>query len=259
MSSEGFYDEMWDRYGHLDATSPAGFHRRRLIVELCRKHAPSAKRVLDVGCGQGQLLRELSVAFPGATLSGSDVSRTSVAETKRQNPTLEILHMDLQAADFEAAQAERLGRFDVIVCSEVVEHLPDDALAVARLSALLAPRGKLVITVPGGKMSRFDQLIGHQRHYSVARLRELAEGAGLAVLDVLAWGFPFQNLYRSVVRLVSRVSLPSAENTASASQGRGVGRVLSAGYALFGHALKPLFYLNRSYWGEQMLLVAERR
>jgi hypothetical protein len=36
-------------------------------------------------------------------------------------------------------------------------------------------------------------------------------------------------------------------------------RALGRGYALFGRALKPLFYLNRNYWGEQLLLVARRR
>jgi len=35
--------------------------------------------------------------------------------------------------------------------------------------------------------------------------------------------------------------------------------VLGAGYTLFGRALRPLFYLNRNYWGEQMLLVARKR
>jgi hypothetical protein len=110
-------------------------------------------------------------------------------------------------------------------------------------------------------MSRFDELIGHQRHYSVKRLRELAEHAQLEPLEVLAWGFPFQNLYRTAVRVASRLSMPKPgePQAQSASSGRNISSLLGAGYSFFGRALKPLFYLNRNFWGEQMLLVARKR
>lgn len=170
--------------------------------------------------------------------------------------------MDLSAPGFDALHAAYVARFDLITCSEVVEHIADDCLAVERIARLLAPGGTLVLTVPGGKMSRFDKSIGHHRHYSAKRLRDLAEHSDLDSVDVLAWGFPFQNAYRSLVRAVSRVSLRRPGSTASAASDRGGARmsaVLSAGYASLGRALTPLFYLNRNYWGEQMLLVARKR
>jgi SAM-dependent methyltransferase len=255
-----FYDDMWQRYGHLDSASPAAFHRRRLILELCTRHAAGARQVLDAGCGQGELVQELRLGFPTATLCASDVSLASVRETKRLNPNLEVLQMDLAVPDFERVYRQYLGRFELITCSEVVEHIPDDCLAVERVARLLAPRGTLVLTVPGGKMSRFDELIGHQRHYTAKRLRDLAQHANLEPLEVLAWGFPFQNLYRTAVRVASRVSMPKpGERVKTASSGRNLSGLLGAGYSLFGRALKPLFYLNRNFWGEQMLLVARKR
>ena len=255
-----FYDEMWERYGHLDAASPAAFHRRRLIVELCQRHAGSARHVLEAGCGRGELVQELRRAFPSAELCASDVSLASVRETQRLNPTLRVFQMDLSRPDFDRAHSAELQRFELITCSEVVEHIPNDRQAVERVAELLAPGGLLVLTVPGGKMSRFDELIGHQRHYSAGALLELALGAELDPIELLAWGFPFQNLYRSAVRLASRFSMPSstAEPT-SRGASRNISSVLGAGYALFGRALKPLFYLNRNFWGEQMLLVARKR
>jgi hypothetical protein len=110
-------------------------------------------------------------------------------------------------------------------------------------------------------MSRFDQRIGHHRHYSSAGLLELALSAELDPLELLAWGFPFQNLYRTAIRLASRLSLPrpNGDSAANRSGTDGISTVLSAGYTLFGRALTPLFYLNRNYWGEQMLLVARKR
>ena len=254
-----FYDEMWERYGHLDAASPAAFHRRRLIVELCQRHAGGARHVLDAGCGRGELLQELRRALPFAELSASDVSLASVRETARLNPALRVFQMDLSQPDFDRVHAADLGKFELITCSEVVEHIPNDRRAVERVAKLLAPRGLLVLTVPGGKMSRFDELIGHQRHYSSGALLELALGAELDPLEVLAWGFPFQNLYRSAVRVASRFSMPSPSEPKSRGSSRNISHLLGASYAVFGRALKPLFYLNRNFWGEQMLLVARKR
>ena len=257
-SAGEFYDDMWQRYGHLDSASPAAFHRRRLIVELCQEHAHAARRILEAGCGQGELLHELRRAFPNATLCASDVSLTSVRATQHVNPELRVFQMDLSRPDFDSAHAAELGSFELITCSEVIEHIPNDREAVQRLATLLSPRGTLVLTVPGGKMSRFDQLIGHQRHYASGSLIELALSAELDPIAVLAWGFPFQNLYRTAVRVASRLSMPTAA-APSSGPSRGISGALGAGYALFGRALKPLFYLNRNFWGEQMLLVARKR
>ena len=104
-------------------------------------------------------------------------------------------------------------------------------------------------------MSRFDELIGHHRHYDTTTLAALIKSAGLEPLEVFAWGFPFQNLYRSAVRVASRAQFGRPKPQAKA---RRVGGVLSKGYAFFGAALKPLFYLNRPYWGEQLFAVAQQ-
>src|SRR5258706_11727383 len=54
-NAKEFYDEVWRKYAHLDAKSPAAVHRRRLVVELARRAKPDAPRVLHVCCGQGEL------------------------------------------------------------------------------------------------------------------------------------------------------------------------------------------------------------
>jgi SAM-dependent methyltransferase len=251
-----FYDQMWKSYGHLDGASPAAFHRRRLVVALAKRANPNARRVLDAGCGQGELLAELAHAFPSAEVSGADVSEQSLADTRKKRPGAELFLLDLAAPDFSERQRERAGRFDVVVCSEVIEHIPAAARAAESLRELLAPGGVAVVTVPGGKMSRFDQLIGHQRHYSPRALRHLLERAGYDVDLAMGWGFPFHNLYRTAVRIASRAALP--KTTTDAPERGGLTTVLSGAYSLFGRSLKPLFYLNLSRWGEQTIVVARR-
>lgn len=252
-----FYDRMWRSYAHLDAASPAAHHRRRLVGRLAARFAPNARRALDVGCGPGDLLEELAERLPGARISGADVSEQSIALARKKDPGAELFLADLTAPDFEARQADRLGLFDLVVCSEVLEHIEDDALAARRLAEWLAPGGQLIVTVPGGRMSRFDRVIGHHRHYRPRQLRRLLQGAELEVERVVAWGFPFHNLYRSAVRVASRVAIRPG-SPRQADGGGVVGDALGHAYALFGRALKPLFYLNLDRWGEQLLAVARR-
>src|SRR5207253_899165 len=125
---QAFYDEMWRNYAHLDAVSPAAFHRRRLVVGLASRYAGSAKDVLDVGCGQGELLREVAEAVPGARVHGADISEQSIIDSRKRNPTYDLFQLDLTAPDFSSKHASRSGAFDLVVCSEVLEHIPDDAL-----------------------------------------------------------------------------------------------------------------------------------
>lgn len=260
---KAFYDDMWDRYSHLDAASPAAFHRRRLVIELATRYAADVTRLLDVGCGQGELLRDLTLRMPAAQISGSDLSERSLVDSRRINPTFELFEMDIADAKLPEKHPERMGKFGLVTCCEVLEHIPDHQTAAKNLAALLAPGGTLIATVPGGKMSRFDHAIGHQRHYRPEHLESLLSNAGLQVERVLAWGFPFHNLYRHAVRLASMFTMPganaeSAPAQAAASKPGLLSSALSAGYIAFGRVLNPLFYLNVDRGGEQMIAIARK-
>jgi len=252
-----FYDAMWRRYAHLDAVSPAAFHRRRLVVQLAARAVPSPARILDVGCGQGELLDELAARFPGARITGADISAEALASSRERSPGYQFVQLDLADPAFEEAHRGHLGGFDLVVCSEVLEHIADAGTAARRLFELVAPGGVAVVTVPGGSMSRYDVAIGHHRHYDERALARVLEAAGFDVERVVAWGFPFHSIYRTVVRLASRVAIGDRP-PATAGSGGGFSGALGSAYALFGRALKPAFYFNLDRWGEQMLAVARR-
>jgi 2-polyprenyl-3-methyl-5-hydroxy-6-metoxy-1,4-benzoquinol methylase len=258
---KAFYDDMWDRYSHLDAASPAAFHRRRLVIELATRYAADVSRLLDVGCGQGELLRDLTLRMPAALIAGSDLSERSLVDSRRRNPTFELFELDVADPQLPERHPARLRSFDLVTCCEVLEHIPDDQTAARNLASLLAPGGTLIATVPGGKMSRFDHAIGHQRHYRAEQLESLLTNAGLHVERVLAWGFPFHNIYRSAVRLASMFTMPGSGGESTPSQSAAsrpglLSSALSAGYVAFGRVLNPLFYLNADHGGEQMIAIA---
>ena len=258
-TEQAFYDDMWRKYAHLDAVSPAAIHRRRQVTLVAKEYAPNAKVILDVGCGQGELLRDIASSFPHAKIMGADISEQSVADSRKRNPSFELFTIDLVVPDFEAKYAQYLGKADLIICSEVVEHIDQAALAVNRLRLLAAPGGIIIVTVPGGRMSKFDVAIGHKRHYTTPMLRGILTQAALEVLSVRAWGFPFHSIYREAVRVASRFAVGEPkEASASEEKKGGLSAVLGKAYTLFGKGLTPLFYLNISRWGEQMISVARR-
>lgn len=250
-----FYDQVWDAWGELDRHSPAAFHRRRLVLALVRDHARSASQVLEIGCGQGALLKKLELELPGAVVHGADVSPKSLEKSRELGSRAELFQLDLTALDFNASHAERFGRFDLVVCSEVLEHLTDDLQALERVALLLAPGGHLIVTVPSGPRTRFDSAIGHVRHYTRRGLAQRLRDGGLDVERVMAWGFPFHNLYRLLVAVGARWS-PQANGRGAPGLPSGA---LAFGYRALSRALKPLYFLNRPYWGPQLFAVARKR
>lgn len=105
---------------------------RRLVATL----VPQDSRILEVGCGLGDLLASLT----GARRVGVDVSPRMIEIARARHPELE-----LRVADVERDPLPE-GPFDAIILSDVVGHLDDIQLGLERLSGLLAPSGRLIVT-----------------------------------------------------------------------------------------------------------------
>jgi SAM-dependent methyltransferase len=73
--------------------------------------------------------------------------------------------------------------FDVVAAFDVVEHCEDDTLAVSELARVLAPGGRMLLSVPAYQWawSDHDVQAGHHRRYTRPALERLVEGAGLSV------------------------------------------------------------------------------
>jgi SAM-dependent methyltransferase len=129
-----------------------------------------AGRLLDVGCGNGALLREFAKAMPGWQLTGSEINETHRAAVERI-PGVEAFH----TGSLRALAA----RFDVVTMIHCVEHISSPVAALADMRRLLTDDGVLLIEVPDFTSNPFDLLIGdHASHFSPESLRRVLEAAG---------------------------------------------------------------------------------
>lgn len=189
MSTET-YDRLWaERWGDSQRLGPVHRRQREALVKLVARLNPAT--VLDAGCGAGDNLAALAQAIPHLVLSGTDISQEALTVAARRVPGATFRQLD--------AQREKLDeKFDLVLCNQVVEHLVDDMAAFRNL-ALMAKQWVIVATMRG-RMRPSELTIGHYRNYSDVELRAKAEYAGLEVLDIWGWGFPFYSpLFRTAI------------------------------------------------------------
>ncbi len=128
-------------------------HRKRLrfIVEiiedlrLTQAKIPDDLSVLDVGCGTG-IMVTLPLGSIGYRVTGIDIDGGSIQTARRVNP---YSNVSFRQADAAAALAAG-ERYDVIIASEVLEHLADPLGFLQTLRALMRPGGVLILTTPNG-------------------------------------------------------------------------------------------------------------
>ncbi|HEY3374477.1 MAG TPA: methyltransferase domain-containing protein [Candidatus Aquicultor sp.] len=104
-------------------------------------------RVLDIGCGNGRDLSALGHGYPHISLAGVDFSPGMLREASRRLATEGLKGIELKVADACALPFDD-NTFDLVICSEVIEHIPDYRLAIHEIWRVLCPGGSLIVTTP---------------------------------------------------------------------------------------------------------------
>lgn len=193
----------YDRFFELEQTHFWRIAKRRLIMEWFERYGPgrSGLRILDVG-GACSLI-------PGEF---GRWGKVSVIEPDRE--TVEFarakLGLDIVTGMFPADLPFE-GQFDVVTMFDVLEHIEDDATALARARELLLPGGLLMVTVPalGWLWSDHDVVLHHHRRYSRGQLKTRLESAGFTTVRLSYYTgllLPALVLQRAAGRLKSAVT-----------------------------------------------------
>lgn len=143
--------------------------RNRVIASVVRQQtrqlAPGY-RVLEVGCGTGNVLRLLAQACIKGSVVGLDLLEAGLRYARRR-ASCPLVQGDLRNLPFRPG-------FSVIGLFDVLEHQPDDLGLLRDLRALLALDGVLILTVPAHQFlwSYFDEASRHCRRYELDDLSD---------------------------------------------------------------------------------------
>ncbi len=170
------------RRGRAPRMVMSGWHYATGVSNFEARFIPEGhgRRVLDIGCGTGGL--GATLVRRGYRVSGIEINRTQWDAARSAGVT--IVGRTLEELDSEEH------RFDAVVLSHVIEHLPRPAEAMTRVRRLLEPGGRLYVSCPnhgGWQRKAYGEwwhnwhLPFHLSHFEPRSLRVLLERSGFTV------------------------------------------------------------------------------
>lgn len=186
-----YYNEVYQRTNSLDVraeqTPREHFESRRLtLAPVLRRLKPFLKkgmRVLDVGCGAGELLHAIRPMVKEVV--GVEICQSFVDFMNKD------LHIEAHSTEFNSIDFGKRF-FDLIVSIDALDHLPNPRQTLVTMRRLLAPRGRLYLEVPNveealnfslpnGAQNAYTRFFWHKAHFfyfSKATLKKLFAEVG---------------------------------------------------------------------------------
>lgn len=236
-----YYNQLWlEEWQDMERLNPTARHLERIIVQLIRSVSP-INSVLDAGCGMGVNLKVIRKHFPNLEMTGTDLSGDILRIAENyvgKDERIRYVPLDIGKSALDE-------RFDLVLCSQVLEHIEDDVAAIRNLASMTGRY--LLITVPGGAYNSTSKLVGHYRHYEKEELVEKVLPSGFRIRSLREWGFPFHSLYKRTLDLLPQESQKKI--------GFGKYGVIKKSIAA---SLYHLFYGNVFDAGANVILLAEK-
>lgn len=181
MTKYWFMDDLYaeDEYGsHILHSLERAQRFNRWMAESIAPHVGA--RVLEIGAGIGNITTWL---LPRDLYLASDINPHYLHYLRNfaaGKPYLQVDRIDLEDA---ACFAPWQGKFDTVVCLNVLEHVRDPLLSLRNMASALEPGGRLVLYVPQGQhlYSSLDEVLGHRCRYDREMLAEELRSTGFEI------------------------------------------------------------------------------
>lgn len=172
------------------------FHRGRteLTIQLLHKvvsYIGSKPRILDLGCGEGHITEAMRQSMEHGEFTGLDYSLSAIEYANNHFPDIDFSVGDALNAPYTSDY------FDVVVCNNLWEHIPDPLNLLTKIKLLLRPGGYIIMSTPSryrmGNLLR--ALIGkpvvlmskyHITEYTVGQVIEQLEWGNFQVEMILS-------------------------------------------------------------------------
>lgn len=170
------------------------------------------KHLLDVGCGIGLL----DLLIENKDIVGIDIDRKNIREGNRIRETMKLDQNKIQnlVADLHFPPFKE--KFDLVICSEVLEHLTYDTKALAALLSVINEGGLLLITLPNALRLEFPRLFrlslrpkrmypGHLREYKMSDAYALVGTFPLRIEKIMGlyFDFPIFHIFNLLIRVIT--------------------------------------------------------
>ena len=172
-------EEMADDDPHVEFYQSANplvsyLHNRRIEIVRDFTRKTNSRSLLEVGSGDGYVLKALS-DLP-VSLTGIEISEKRIERSRALVPQAEIVAGDAREMPFADHS------FDIVVCSEVLEHVPEPERAIEEMKRVVRPGGLVIVTVPQERNWQLGRLLllrfpiripDHINQFSVSSMSQL--------------------------------------------------------------------------------------
>ncbi|MCR4307655.1 MAG: class I SAM-dependent methyltransferase [Candidatus Berkelbacteria bacterium] len=130
--------------------------------------------LLDVGCGDGEMLRFLHAHSPTWKMHGIDITPNTLNSARSDNPGFQFKDGSIYEIPYEA------NTFNVIFCGETIEHLEHPQIAIAELFRVAKPGGYVIISLPNEHANYSPE---HINEFTVGECLSLTSKYGQVIYD----------------------------------------------------------------------------
>ena len=144
------------------------------------------RNILDYGCGVGTV--DFYIASKGSKVLGVDISKDAINMCRKSAKAIGVS----ERARFGELNTNIKSSYDLIICSEVIEHVSNDMDLLKNLTNRLKNSGYLFVTTPSinaplfklGMSNGFDRRVGHLRRYDSVKLVKQIESIGYRIISL---------------------------------------------------------------------------
>lgn len=172
------------------------FHKRRIeiTVDLIREAAllrQNTQQVLDLGCGQGHITDKIRQALNDVEVTALDYSVSAIEYAHEHFPKIDFAVGDAYDPPYKK------GFFDVVVCNNLWEHVPDPLFLLKQIRRIVKPGGHIIISTPSRyRIRNLVRIVSgssvsfmshhHVTEYTVGQVKEQLRYGGFVVKTVLS-------------------------------------------------------------------------
>lgn len=175
------YNDQWVQKYSL---RPTRREVKKIVFPLLEQN--NDLKILDIGCGTGQLVAEISDQYKSVDYLGIDVAKNMIDIAIQSNDCDRIKFKNISVDDFESEE-----KFDIIICTHAFPYFPDKAGAMLKMGSLCKKGGKVII-VSSSTNNLKDLLINlavktrtsRAKYLSIKQMKNLFSSAGFEVKNV---------------------------------------------------------------------------